>query len=205
MSVQKQIQDYYEALYEEYPTIPKEDIRRICTYGFKSLYLHNSYGGDTCISRKGFWFYCGSLMCDSIKYYKYYCKKMAVKLRVIYKRKKIKWNGYYYFALYKSAYDNYVNQKNKKGRPRKNFEFNKVFLYKIHDECSILESSAVAIFRIPMPIDFGFTAYREKLVTDKAELLYTRNPMKFKEVLLSTYDYEFITDLKRRYKKKKNE
>nr|DAR62396.1 MAG TPA: hypothetical protein [Bacteriophage sp.] len=43
--------------------------------------------------------YIGFLKKDSIKYYKYYIKKLARKIRILYKRMKIKWDGYYYFAL----------------------------------------------------------------------------------------------------------
>ena len=45
----KTINDYFEEMYAKYPDVPKEDIRRIVTFGWKSLYLHNSYGGDTFI------------------------------------------------------------------------------------------------------------------------------------------------------------
>jgi hypothetical protein len=99
--IQKTIQDYYEQIYDEYPSISKSDIKRILQYGWKSLYLHCSYGGDVLLNRLGFWFYCGRLMNNSIKWFEYYKKKMIIKLRIMYKRKQIKWNGYYYFALSK--------------------------------------------------------------------------------------------------------
>jgi hypothetical protein len=95
-------------MYEMYPTIPKEDIRRILQYGWKSLYLHNSYGGDVLLKRRDFWFYSGSLMKSSLKWFNYYIRKMIVKLRVMYKRKQISWNGYYYFALTKNQYEEYL-------------------------------------------------------------------------------------------------
>ena len=200
--VQKSIQDFYEKMYEMYPTIPQQDIRRILQYGWKSLYLHNSYGGDTLINRLGFWFYCGSLTNNSLKWFNYYKRKMIVKLRIMYKRKKINWNGYYYFALSQNQYDEYLNQKNRRGRPKKNFMFNNVYLYKIYDECNIAESGKVAIFRIPWPLDMGFTNYKEQLITDKAELILVREPLKLEDILLSIYDYEFIIDEKRKYKRK---
>lgn len=203
--IEKSIQNYYEKMYELYPTIPKEDIRRILQYGYKSLYLHNSYGGDVLISRKDFWFYIGRLMNDSIGWFKYYIKKMCVKLRVMYKRKQIQWNGYYYFALSKNQYEAYLNQKNKRGRPKKNFKFSKVYLYKIYDECNISESGNVAIFRIPMPLDLGFTAYKEEITTDKAECILVREPLTLNDILLSVYEYEYVSDLKRRYKHKTNQ
>nr|DAG88912.1 MAG TPA: hypothetical protein [Crassvirales sp.] len=40
-------------------------------------------------------------MKDSLKWFDYYKRKMRTKLRVMYKRKQIKWDGYYYFALSK--------------------------------------------------------------------------------------------------------
>lgn len=200
--IQKSIQDYYEKLYEKYPTVPKEDIKRICQYGWKSLHLHNSYGGDTLIMRQGFWFYCGQLMNNSLRYFNYYKRKMKVKLRVIYKRKNIPWDGYYYFALSETQYKEYLNQKNSKGRPKKNFKFPKVILYKIYDECNIIESGKVAIFKIPMLLDLGFTILKEEFVTDKAELVLERNPLTLNDILLSNYNYQFISDQKRVYKKK---
>ena len=204
MAQVKTIQDYYERLYEEYPTIPKEDIRRICLFGIKSLNIHNNYGGDTLISRKGFWFYCGQLMNDSIKYFNYYKRKMRVKLRVMYKRKDISWDGYYYFALSQNQYYNYLEQKNKRGRPKKKFTFSKVVLYKIYDECNIAESSKVALFRIPITQDLGLSYYKEELTTQDAELILVRDPLTFNDILLSNYNYQFISDELRKHNKKLN-
>ena len=202
MSRQKTIQDYYEKMYELYPTIPQSDIKRILQYGWKSFYLHNSYGGDVLINRLGFWFYCGNLMNNSIRWFEYYKRKMRVKLRVMYKRKQIPWNGYYYFALSQKQYDEYLSQKNRRGRPKKIFIFSNTLLYKIYDECNITESGKVAIFKIPWPIDMGFTNYKEQLITDKAESILVREPLKLEDILLSIYDYEFITDEARKYKRK---
>lgn len=190
MAVQKTIQDYYEQIYEKFPTLPKEDVRRALQFGFKSLYLTNSYGADTSVFRNGFWFYCGQLMNDSLKYFNYYKRKMRIKLRIIYKRKKVQWDGYYYFALSQSQYDNYLEQKNKKGRPRKKFNFSKVMLYKIYDECNIIESNKVAIFKIPYQLDMGFVIFKDSFISDQAELVCVREPLKFCDILISNYDYE---------------
>lgn len=203
--VQKTIQDYYEQLYKEYPNIPKSDIKRILQYGWKSLYLHCSYGGDVLLNRLGFWFYCGQLMNNSVKWMNYYKQKMKIKLRILYKRKQIDWDGYYYFALSKTQYEEYLKQKNKKGRPKKKFTFNKVLLYKIYDECNISENGKIAIFKIPMSLDLGFTNYKDQLITDKAELLLIREPLKLNDILLSKYNYSFITDNARKYKNNEHE
>ena len=47
-------------------------------------------------------------------------------------------------------------------------------LYKIYDECNIIESSKVAIFKIPTSLDLGFNYYKEEMTTDKAELVLER-------------------------------
>lgn len=201
--VQKTIQDYYDQICAEYPNIPRSDIKRILQYGWKSLYLHNNCGGDTLINRNGFWFYCGQLMNDSLKYFEYYKNKMIIKLRIMYKRKRIPWDGYYYFALTKDQYNEYLSQKNKRGRPKKRFTFSKVILYKIYDDCSISESNRVAIFRLPMPIKFGISLYKQELTTDKAELILVREPLKFQDILLSNYNYQFISDDLKKYNKNK--
>jgi len=53
--------------------------------------------------------YCGSLMNNSLRYFNYYKSKMKVKLRIMYKRKHIPWNGYYYFALTEKQYQEYLS------------------------------------------------------------------------------------------------
>lgn len=146
--------------------------------------------------------YIGSLMNNSVRWFYYYRKKMKVKLRIMYKRKKIKWDGYYYFALTKNQYDNYLAQKNSKGRPRKNFIFDKIIMYKLFDECNIIWSNAYAIFKIPSSWDRGFTFYYPKLKTAEAELVLTREPLKFKDVLLSGNNYEFLSDSLNKYKRR---
>ena len=188
----KTIKDYYEALYEKFPEVPKSDIQRICNYGWKSLYLHNSYGGDTFITDDSLWCYIGHLKKDSLEYFKYYIKKLSLKLRVLYKRKNIQWNGYYYFALNNKQYQEYINQKNKRGRPKKNFKFENITLYQILDECKITEFSKQYIFKIPYISQVKFKFFVKELITDKSELIITRSPLKFKDILIYENEYEFL-------------
>lgn len=199
--IQKTIQDYYEQVAKEYPTVPMQDIKRILLYGWKSFYLHNSYGADVLLTNHGMWLYCGRLMNNSIKYFDYYAKKMKIKLRILYKRKKIQWDGFYYFALTRHQYENYLAQKNRRGRPRTNFNFGNVVLYKIKDECSIMEHGKVAIFRVPRTLEGKFTIYEPDFKTNKSELVEVREPLKFEDILLSNYDYQYISDNLRKYKK----
>lgn len=188
----KTVKDYYEVMYQRFPSVPKKDIQRILNYGWKSLYLHNSYGGDTLIQDRNFWSYIGTLRKDSIKHFHYYIKKLVIKLRVLYRRKKIPWNGYYYFALTDKQYSEYLAQINKKGRPRKNFKYGNQVLYKILDECKIREYNRRYIFQIPYISDLGFSFFKKDLQSDEASLIITRDPLKFKDILTSNKTYEFL-------------
>lgn len=188
----KTIKDYYKQLKEQFPEVSENDIKKICSFGWKSLYLHNSYGGDVCINDSNFWCYIGHLKKNSLDYYNYYRKKLALKIRVLYKRKKIQWDGYYYFALTDNQYQEYLSSKNKRGRPKKNFTFSKIFMYQILDECKISESDKKYIFRIPYISKIKMKFFVWETTTSKAELIIERNPLKFEDILTYYNEYEFI-------------
>lgn len=186
------IKDYYEEIYQRFPDVPKEDIRRILDYGWKSLYLHNSYGGDTLVSDNDLWCYIGNLKKDPLKHFQYYIRKLIIRFRVLYRRRKVRWDGYYYFGLSESSYQKYLSQKNKKGRPKKCFNYGNVFMYQLLDECKIAEYAAKYIFRIPYISKVNFKFYVPELTTDKAELIITREPLKFKDILVMNNDYNVL-------------
>lgn len=195
-NIVKKVQDYYEKLFELYPDIPKKDIQKIMQFGLRSFLLHNNYGADVLLQSPTLWLYCGKLMKDSIKYFEYYKLKMITKIRINYKRFEIPWDGYYYFGLHQNQYNEYLKQKNKKGRPKKHFKYGNVVLYKYFDECNLRNSGAVAIFKIPFQMYLGISLYKPNFKTDKAELILERNPLTFKDILASNYQY--IT--KKKYK-----
>ncbi len=187
----KTIKDYYEIIYSKFPEVSKQDIKRILNYGWKSLYLHNSYGGDVFLSDKNLWCYIGFLKRNSLQYFAYYKRKLRIKIRVLYRRKKIPWDGYYYFALTEKQYENYLAQMNKRGRKRKKFNYGNIILYKIKEECKVIGSNRKYIFRVPYLSDFGFAFYKPDFTTDKAELIETRDIQKFKDILVSNNKQEF--------------
>lgn len=188
----KTINDYVDVLHEKYPTITKQDIKRILRFGWKSIYLANIYGGDVCLKDNNSWTYIGRLTKDSLKHFHYYIKKLALKLRILYKRKKIQWDGYYYFALRDDQYKHYLEQKNKRGRPKKHFDFGTVMLYKIRGECELRQFNCRYIFRVSYNIDVGYTLLKRNYKTDKAELIEIREPMKFKDILTSNNKYGIL-------------
>lgn len=190
----KTINDYYEDIRKLWPRLPEKDIKRILNFGFKSLYLHNSYGGDTFIKDKDFLCYIGYLRNDSVAHYHYYIKKLVIKLRVLYKRRKVQWDGYYYFTLNDKQYEQYLKQKNSKGRPRKWFEYGLVMLFKIKEECLIQQCSSKYIFRVPYRSDIGFKSLQRNFVSDCAELIQIRQPLKLEDILVTNYKYEILNE-----------
>ena len=65
-------------------------------------------------------------------------------------------------------------------------------LYQILDECKISESNKKYIFRIPYITKVNFKFYVQELITDKAELIITREPLKFKDILTYNNNYEIL-------------
>ena len=185
----KTYKDYLDDLQNLYPHIDKKDLEKIMNYQFRQLYLHNSYGGDTLIQDRELWMYIGFLRRDSVSFFNYYVKKLCRKIRILYKRKKMKWDGYYYFVLTINQYEEYLQQKNKKGRPKKYFKLKNIFLYRIYDECRIRQWSHRYIFKIHSPYDLGFLKYYKEVELENPELIEVRNPLKFKDILVINNKY----------------
>ncbi len=156
------------------------------------FYMANSFGADVALTQQDFGMMCGYMYKDSDEFFTYYCKKLARKIKFMYRRYKIPWDGYYYFTLTKTQYEAYLAQINKRGRKRKHFEFKNVMLYKIKDELYVSQYGWIAVFRIPMTLVRGEKWFIPELKTDKAEFLYTRPALKFTDVSTLEHKYDFI-------------
>lgn len=189
----KYINDYYDQIEQLFPEVDKKDIERILKFGWKSLYLSNSYGGDVFISDNNLWCYIGCLYNDSLKHFDKYVKKLCIKLRVIYTRKKIPWDGFYYFALTENQYNDYMSQIKPKGRKRKHFIFTKIRFYKLYEECWVYEHSLKYILKVPFISDLGFTFYKDKIKLESPELIVKRNPLKLSDILVTNNKYDILS------------
>ena len=78
------VKDYYDYIKQQFPDVSTKDIKRILNYGFKQLYLLNSYGGDVIIKDNDFWSYIGTLTNNSVKYFHYYKNKLKKQLKKSY-------------------------------------------------------------------------------------------------------------------------
>lgn len=186
------IEDYYEKMQELYPTVPKRDLLKIMRYGWEQIYRLNANGADVDIVGSNYKCYFGQFTYNSVVHFNYYKKKLCIKLRILYHKRKVPYNGYYYFALSDERFEQYLQQKRRRGRPRKHFKYGEVMLYKLYDECCLRYSSCKYIFRIKVPIELGFKRYMPDLNTDQAELYEVRDVMTFKDILVQNRKYELI-------------
>ena len=123
----KKFTDYTDEIMKEFPYLSKHDIEIIVRYGWRQIYFLNQRGGDTILNshKYKYWLYIGELTKNPIKHFRYYRRKMQNKLRVMYTRKKIQWDGYYYVALTNEEYEELLESFNKKGRKRKYYTFSR--------------------------------------------------------------------------------
>lgn len=179
----KYVKDYYESVQKKFPDVSIQDIKRILNFGFKSLYLANIYGGDVHIQDKDLWLYIGNLTSNSIKHFINYKRKLVIKLRILNKRLNKNWDGYYYFGVSEKQQLQIETQKNKKGRPRKYFNYGNVMLYKYLNECEIEESDKQYIYRVPFICEIGVKCFNKNFISDKSELIIKRNPLTLNDLI----------------------
>lgn len=189
--VVKAVKDYVSIVQERFPGVPKKDIERIMNYGFKSLYLHESYKGDILLKSSklnNFFFLLGNLTFNSSRHFRYYIKKVITKIRVIFNKSKAQYNGYYYFALTEKQYkDRILDRQSPLGKKKRKFNYGPIILYKIEKECLVREFNKPYIFRIPVITDLGYRVFKRDLITTKAEFLYKRETKGFKNVSVKDY------------------
>lgn len=185
----KTLKDYYDKVQELYPEIPKEDIKTILQFMWKQVFLTCHYGADVTINTPKLKCYIGNMRFDSVRHHAQYINKLSTKLRILFKRKKVEWDGYYYFALTDKEYESYLEQKK---RRIKKINYGNQVLFKIYDECSIKSYDCKYIFKVPAVADLGYSYYKENYTTKNAELVTTRDKLKFKDILVSNYKYQFL-------------
>jgi hypothetical protein len=168
------VEKYYDKIQEKFPGLTKNQIDRIVKFGMRSYYNHNLYGGDVLNKAPYFTMYTGKLFGDNILFYKYWIIKTRIKLRIKYKRNKTKYDGYYYFGLSDSEFEDYQKQFKKTGRKKKIVTFDKIYAYKIKDEC-LLNNRYKHIFKIAYPADVGFTLKLNNYTTRNFEYIFKRN------------------------------
>ena len=168
------VEKYYDKIQEKFPSLTKNQIERIVKFGLRSYYNHNLYGGDVLNKSPYFTMYTGKLFNDNILFYQYRLIKNRIKLRIKYKRSKVKYDGNYYFGLTEEEFENYKKQFKKTGRRRRKVTFDKIYAYKIKDEC-LMDHRYKHIFKLNYPADGGFILKLKNYTTRNFEYVFKRN------------------------------
>lgn len=186
----KTIKDYEDAICEKFPQIRKTDIQKILNFGWKQIYLCNSYGGDVIISDPNFYFYTGMGIKDSLQHFQYYLNKLIIKVMVMYKRRKIKWDGYYYFGCTNPQQER-IEEQRKKGC--KNINYGNQIFYQNYDECRVKDWNRRYIYRIKTNVNFGRTYYIANFQSKDVEFYEYRPSIRFDGVSVANKgNYKYI-------------
>lgn len=165
---------YYDMVLDRWPELTEKQVDKIVKHGLMKLYLYNLYGGDVLLRNNNFTMYFGKLFKNNIVFYKYWQIKWKIKLRIKYKQARTKYDGYYYFGLTENEFKKYKSKIKSTGRRRERFHFEKLYLYKILDEC-LLHKEFKHIFRIKYPEDCGFAMYKTEWVARDFDYILKRD------------------------------
>lgn len=188
------INDYLPRLYEEFPDIPKKDIRKIVEYGWRLIYIATLCGCDIQIysQTNNFWIYIGQLTKNSLRHFFYYKNKLLRKFRFMYKRLYPETDEYYYFSISKQEYEQYIKETSKKGRKKKHFSFDKKIVFKYLCTCKV-DAFNKAILKFKPPCNLGYSFYYKKLECSYPTLV--RKPLdnaSMQDILVENNDYELL-------------
>lgn len=183
----KKYNDYIYELQEKFPEFSIEDLDYIIKFGSRNLYKLIFRNADVFfiskINNQTFKLLIGKVnFPNAVSKIRYYLKKISIKFRILYRRHKIKWDGYYYFGLTESQFDEYKSQmsswfkdEEKKRKRYKNtkFKYGDVTLFKMFDECK-LNYKYTHFFRVPMIAMIGHRLVKYNYTTNTAEYIAKR-------------------------------
>ena len=183
----KTVNDYVEAVHEQFPELSESEIKRILVYGWRMIMMYARSGNDIYIITPKSFFYIGRLTRNTLWAFKNYCNKLSRKIGFMFKRTYSKWDGYYYFSRSENQYIEYLSQSKRKYKIFKN-----VKLYKILEELKVKESSAPYIFRLKEDKSSAYHSFYPEIKTKNAELIITRDALKMGDILTTQNKFKYI-------------
>lgn len=177
----KKLSDYYDAVCEKFPQMPRKDIERLLVHGMRCFYVTNLYGGDVMFKTPGFFMYCGRIFKNVLENYKYWKLKAKIKVRYQNALKKEPFDGYYYFGLTEKQYLEelfpQLPDKHKRGNRRKKFTLHNIMLYRIQKE-SFLDEHKKYQFKVYLGTDIGLIHFVEEFQSKHISLVAKRDENK---------------------------
>lgn len=182
-----EINDYVDSVHEKFPELTREEVKRILDYGWKMVLQYLDAGNDIQIKTKDCFFFFGELTKDSLKNFRYYCYKLANRIKYMFHRTKAQWDGYFYFALTENQYQDYLKQSRRKYKVFKN-----VKVFKIFEQAKIATHDFPYMFRVDEQLEDKFVKRYPELRTKNAELIMQRDALKMQDVLTSQNKFKYL-------------
>lgn len=174
------LEDYLEALQQDYPEFSKKELKEIVSFGLQKYIYANRFGADVTLFKRDddpIIIHTGTLGLDTLTHYFRWVTKYRMKERVLYRLRKIEWDGYYYIGLNDIQHEEMLKQK------RKTKVFKNVYLTKILQE--LYHNKLIKhIWRIPYPMDCGFKFFTTKLTSLEAEYIGENQYEKYHQCFL---------------------
>lgn len=184
--------DFVPQLQKEYPWLKRSDITKILRFGFFNL--DKMIRGDMDFytsDQNGFMIYIGNIINNKYKLLCYYKRKLQKRIRYLYTKRNVIWDGYYYFGVTENQYVDILKQ-NPKLIKSKPIIFKKIKLFQIFDECKMANRNHQHFFRIPYITNLGFDFKLSYLKTKDAEVIFHRRIMTFDELLVTRTEYDLL-------------
>lgn len=156
--------EYIDQVAAEFPAVDKEAVAKVVMHGLVMLGSFRKNNHDIYLNHnnKKFYFYFGDIATTPKQLQRLYEEKMRRKSRAVYRLRKTKYDGYYYFGLSTQDYE-----KHTKGEL-----IGRVHLHKIYDETK-LYNIATYFFKIAIEEDNGWLMLEENYDTTNAILVET--------------------------------
>ena len=181
------INDYVDEVWQKFPELTKDEVKRILVYGWKQIIQYISAGNDVqIVTNKEFYFF-GKIPVGGLKTFINYCYKLQKRIAYMFKRTKSEWDGYYYFALTENQYKEYLSQNRKTYKIFKN-----IILYKLLEQLKIKEYNKHYIFRLSEDRTKWMSKYYPEIKTKNAELIEIRDSLNMNDVMTSYNKFKYL-------------
>ena len=181
------VNDYVDSVYEKFPELTKEEVKRILVYGWKMIIQYVSAGNDVSIITNKEFMFIGKIPRNGLQVFKTYCYKLSKRIAYMFKRTKSEWDGYYYFTRSEDQYKDYLSQSKKQYKV-----FKDVFLFKLLEEVKIKNPCSPYIFRLNESKTRWMRKYYKEIKTKNAELIVVRDALTMNDIMTSYNKYKYI-------------
>lgn len=181
------IDDYIEELHEQFPEVTEKQIKKIMVYGLKMMLQYFKRGMDIIVDARKL-IYFGRMYKNGISWFKHYSTRLSRKIRYMFKRRRLSWDGYFYFGVKEDKYLEYLKQNRRKVKT-----FKRIFVYMLLDECKAEVTWAEYIFRVKNDnLKHAYKRFFEEFKCENPELIMQRDSMNGQDILISNNKYKYI-------------